>query len=122
MLIDRSLLDDREFRDRFCLDSAGAKGITRLIGAAKKKGTGTGTVYGAVVPYIVTTARNWAGTIGRFTLTIDKGQATTLISLCRTGLTKTGPTTFTWQAKDYVPDADIRILYVSGDGSALGIK
>lgn len=37
-------------------------------------------------------------------------------------MTKTGSNTFTWQAKDYVTDADIRILYVSGDGSALGIK
>lgn len=53
------------------------KGIARLIGTAKKKGVGTDRVYGAVVPYIVTTAPNWAGTIGRFTLTIDKGQPET---------------------------------------------
>jgi hypothetical protein len=119
LLMDRSLLDDRPFRDRFCIDAAGAKGIARLIGAAKGD---TATVYAAVVPYIVTTARNWAGTIGRFTLTIDKGRPTTLVSLCRSGVTKTGPTTFTWQARDYVPDADIRILYVSGDPAALGIK
>lgn len=75
-----------------------------------------------MVPYIVTTARNWAGRIGRFTLTIDKGRPDTLVSFCRSGVTKTGPTTFRWEARDYVPDEDLRVLFVSRDPEALGIK
>jgi hypothetical protein len=63
----------------------------------------------------VTTARNWAGCIGRFTLTVDTGRADALVSFCRQGVRKTGPTTFVWEARDYVPDSDLRMLLVSND-------
>ncbi|CAO4170271.1 DUF4424 family protein [Methylorubrum extorquens] len=72
------------------------------------------------VPYIVTTARNWAGRIGRFTLTVDQGRADALVSFCRQGVRKTEPTTFVWEARDYVPDSDLRVLLVSNDPAFLG--
>ncbi|PIK74673.1 hypothetical protein CS379_01295 [Methylobacterium frigidaeris] len=108
------------YRARYCLDDAGLAGIRRLIAASPEKEQDT--TRAAEVPYIVTTARNWAGRIGRFTLTVDKGSPTALVSFCRKGVRKTGPTTFVWEAKDYVPDADLRILIVSNDAALLGIR
>ncbi len=108
------------YRARYCLDDAGLAGVRRLIAASPMKEQGL--TRAVEVPYIVTTARNWAGRIGRFTLTVDKGSPNALVSLCRQGVRKTGPTTFVWEAKDYVPDADLRILIVSNDDALLGIR
>lgn len=118
LLIGRSDLTDRSFRARYCLDDSGVAGLKRLLVGKGRDGL----LNAAVVPYIVTTARNWAGAIGTFVLTIDKGAPTTLVSLCRSGLVKTSPTTFTFTATDYVPDEDLRVLYVSPDAKALGIR
>lgn len=108
---------ERDYRERYCLDDAGLAGIRRL-GARKPDGY----TRAVEVPYIVTTARNWAGRIGRFTLTVDKGRPDALVSFCRTGVRKTGPTTFVWEARDYLPDADLRVLVVSNDDEALDIR
>ena len=75
-----------------------------------------------MVPYIVTTARNGASPIGRFTLTVDTGIPEAVMSFCRTGIRKTGPTTFRWEAKDYVPDHDLRVLFVPPGPGPMGIR
>lgn len=108
------------YRARYCLDDAGLAGVRRLIATSPMKGQGL--TRAVEVPYIVTTARNWAGRIGRFTLTVDKGSPAALVSFCRTGVRKTGPTTFVWEARDYLPDADLRVLVVSNDDEALDIR
>ncbi len=59
------------YRARYCLDDGGLAGVRRLIAASPMKEQGL--TRAVEVPYIVTTARNWAGRIGRFTLTVDKG-------------------------------------------------
>ncbi len=127
LLIGRSDLTDRAFRARYCLDDAGVAGLRRLLAAASAKAADKGggadaVVSAVVVPYIVTTARNWAGTIGTFALTIDKGDPKNLVSLCRNGIAKTGPTTFAFTAENYVPDSDLRVLYVSQDARSLDIR
>lgn len=63
--------------------------------------------------YILTTARNWQGKIGRFRLIIDKSDPSWLVSLCLDGLKKIAPAQFEFMATDYVPDGDIEILYLS---------
>ncbi|WP_273560710.1 DUF4424 family protein [Methylobacterium sp. NMS14P] len=60
--------------------------------------------------YVITSGGNWAGPIGTFKLTVDKGDPATLVSFCGTGVRKTGPTTFESVATDYVPGHDIDIL------------
>lgn len=64
------------------------------------------------VSYILTTGANWAGPIGRFRLTVDKGAPEHLVSLCRDGIRKTGPTTFVWEATDFWPESDLKVLFV----------
>jgi hypothetical protein len=61
--------------------------------------------------YILKTAINWQGPIGRFHLTLDKLKADNVLSVCWDGeLKKTGPTTFEFTQANYVPTRDIRML------------
>lgn len=93
--------------DRYCLDTA----TRRALAAAQARHPPPSMPFGAAeIEYIVTTARNWRGPIGRFHLTIDKGAPENILSLCWNGLRKTGPTTFEATVTDFVPDRDIRLL------------
>lgn len=56
------------------------------------------------ISYIWSTGSNWSGPIGTFHLTIDKVLPQNLVSFCWDGeVTKTGPTTFEMEAKDWWP-------------------
>ncbi|PWC88893.1 hypothetical protein TSH100_06730 [Azospirillum sp. TSH100] len=93
--------------DRYCLDAA----TRRTVATVQAKYPPPAMPYGAAeIEYILTTARNWRGPIGRFHLTIDKGAPENIVSLCWNGLIKTGPTTFESTITDFVPDRDIRLL------------
>ena len=64
--------------------------------------------------YVLTSGGNWAnGTIGRFHLTVDKGDVKNLASFCGTDVKKTGPTTFEMNVENYYPEKDIHILFTS---------
>ncbi|HET7502027.1 MAG TPA: DUF4424 family protein, partial [Kofleriaceae bacterium] len=63
--------------------------------------------------YILKTARNWSGPIGDFHLTIDKGDARNVLSVCADGLKKTAATRFELRKKDFVPEKDLSVLFVT---------
>ncbi len=65
------------------------------------------------ISYILTTANNWSRPIGDFRLTVDKGSPDALVSFCADNVTKTGPTTFTATAKDFVPERELDVLIVA---------
>ncbi|WP_267358688.1 MULTISPECIES: DUF4424 domain-containing protein [unclassified Methylobacterium] len=118
------VLDPKEasrngYRATYCLDDPGLAAIRRLHARAPNA---SAYLRAFVVPYIVTTARNWASPIGRFTLTVDKGIPEAIVSFCRTGIRKIGPTTVRWEARDYVPDQDLRILFVLPGPGPIGIR
>lgn len=118
------LLDLKEasragYRATYCVDDPGLAAIRRLHARAPNA---SGHLRAFVVPYIVTTARNWGSPIGRFTLTVDKGSPEAIVSFCRTGIRKVGPTTFRWEARDYVPDHDLRVLFVLPGPGPMGIR
>lgn len=61
--------------------------------------------------YILMTARTWNGPIGHFRMTLDKLQPSNALSLCWDGsLKRTGPTTFEFNAVNYVPVRDVHML------------
>jgi hypothetical protein len=61
--------------------------------------------------YILKTANNWNGPIGRFHLTLDKLKPENVLSLCWDGeLKKTGPTTFESTLTNFAPTRDIHML------------
>ena len=66
--------------------------------------------------YVLVTANTWFGPIGEFNLTVDKGAVSNFVSFCGEGVTKTGPTTFELTYRDFYPERDLEILFVTPVG------
>ena len=98
-----------DYRRRYCVDS----GFLAAVKAAQAKGRAGATFFERRVAYVLRTGANWAGPIGDFRLTVDKGAPNSLVSFCEDGVKKTGPTTFEVRHADFTParDLDILILY-----------
>ena len=94
--------------DQYCIDDGTSKALARMV--KSPDGDEYGMSYN--ISYVLRTANRWAGPIGRFTLTLDKGDPKNIISLCAEGVTKTGPTTFVIEKTDFVPDRDLEIIIV----------
>jgi hypothetical protein len=97
-----------DYLKRYCLDDSMVKVAqkSRKAGLANK-----GPLYVENwISYILMTGNNWAGPIGKFTLTVDKGKPESIVSFCGEGLKKTGPTTFQMQKTDFYPERDLEIL------------
>ncbi len=104
-------LDDPALGREACMDASFRSGVLSRLGPDEYAAT---TAY--ALRYILTTANSWRGPIGRFHLTIDKGDPRMLVSLCRDGIRKTGPTTFEWQARNWRPERDLTLLFVAPPG------
>jgi hypothetical protein len=46
-------------------------------------------------------------------MTLDKGRPENILSLCWSGLRRTGPTRFEFEARDWTPDRDVRLLILA---------
>ena len=102
-----------EYKSKYCTDED-------FVNAVRKTLPNPDEPYGAPyfeqwLSYIWSTGGNWAGQIGKFHLTIDKGRPENLVSFCWDGeVTKTSPTTFEMEATDWWPpynrELDILIL------------
>ncbi|MEO8757902.1 MAG: DUF4424 family protein [Devosia sp.] len=90
------------YKKKYCTDD-------NLIKTLKTSLKDKGDLYSAPyveswISYIWSTGSNWSGSIGKFHLTIDKGDPKNLVSFCWDGkVTKTGPTTFEMDATDWYP-------------------
>jgi hypothetical protein len=87
----------KELSERYCIDAPTSKALARCRRDYQ-------------IDYILRTANTWQGPIDSFRLTIDKGHPKNILSLCATGVKKTGPTTFVIEKKNYTPPDDLRIL------------
>jgi hypothetical protein len=100
-----------DYKKRYCMDDSFEKAILK---AAKESKEGYPLLMEQRIEYVLTTGGNWAlGTIGDFTLDIDKGKKENLISFCGDNVKKTGPTSFEMTAKDYYPYQDLNILILT---------
>ena len=98
-----------EYKNRFCLDDSFMKTAAKLEKAAA---TGGPNYTEAWISYVLKTGANWGGTIGKFKLTIDKGDPKNFISFCGEGVKKTGPTTFVMEKTDFYPEKDLDVLFI----------
>ena len=62
------------------------------------------------IAYVLTTGANWAGPIGDFRLTVDKGAPDSLVSFCADGVRKIGPTLFEVRHANFTPTRDLHVL------------
>jgi hypothetical protein len=97
----------RAYRARFCMDDDFLAAFDR----AEQKNPGTH--FENRIEYILKTAANWAGSIEKFHVTIDKGDPKNLVSFCGDGVTKTGPTTFEMTKENFWPTEDLSILILT---------
>lgn len=97
--------------DIACMDPPFIAAARRMLAGAEYQATTA-----RVLNYILTTANSWAGPIGRFHLTIDKSDPRWLVSLCRDGIRKTGPTTFEWEAVNWRPEGDLAVFFLAPPG------
>ena len=101
-------------RARYCIDAGTAQAIKAALPIDPQAGSGRGgTMFN--IQYVLTTANTWKGPIGRFRLTLDKGSAKNVLSLCMDGVTKAGPTSFVVEKTNFTPTRDLEILVVSAD-------
>jgi hypothetical protein len=97
-----------EYRLRYCMDQSFEAAVLK---AAKASPDGYPRLFETRLSYVLKTGGNWAlGTIGDFTLTVDKGDPKNIVSFCGTGVRKIGPTTFQMKATDFYPEQDLDIL------------
>jgi len=97
--------------DQYCIDDGTSRAIGKMLEGPPGDEFGNGGI-AYNISYVLRTANSWAGPIGRFTLTLDKGSPANIISLCAEGVKKTGPTTFVIEKTDYTPTGDLEILIV----------
>lgn len=100
---------DPYYLERYCMDEG------FMAGASARMGGDANFPYlnERRLSYILTTGANWAGPIGTFHLTIDKGSPDALVSFCWDGeVVKTGDTTFEMTINEFYPTADLNILIV----------
>ncbi|TPK17136.1 DUF4424 domain-containing protein [Mesorhizobium sp. B2-5-7] len=96
------------YKSRYCMDDTFENAVRK---AAKDNPDGYPKFYESRIAYILTTGGNWAaGTIGKFKLTVDKGNPKALVSFCGDNVKKVGPTRFEMKANDFYPEHDIDIL------------
>ncbi len=105
-------LEARTHHQQACIDANFEAAARRRMAETEYE-----TLSLTLINYILTTGNNWHGPIGRFHLTVDKGATNALVSLCRDGIRKTGPTTFEWVGRSFVPDRDLTLLFVEPFGN-----
>lgn len=96
---------------KFCIDGGTRASIMARLDGIKKRTGNDGYLNQYTTGYILKTAGNWKGPIGKFHLTIDKLKADNIVSLCwGDDLKKTGPTRFEATRTNFTPTQDINIL------------
>ncbi len=98
----------QQYKYSYCTDQGFEKTVKK---AAAENADGYPPFSEYHVDYVLTTGGNWAlGTIGKFKLTIDKGDAANIVSFCGTNVKKTGPTTFEMSEENFYPQRDLEVL------------
>jgi len=99
-----------EYQTKYCVDDNLVAALNKV--GVKQDGYVNYPFVENWISYIWSTGNNWSGPIGKFTLTIDKGDVAGLVSFCGEDVKKIGPTTFQMTATDWYPpyDKELEIL------------
>jgi len=103
---------DAYYTKNFCIDAGTRATLKSKIAAITAKHTDAGDyMQQYTTEFVLKTANNWKGPIGRFHLTLDKLRADNVLSLCWGGdLKKTGATTFEATRENFAPSSDVKLL------------
>jgi len=115
----RFSLSDAEQRNLwikdFCLDAGTRAAAGKALDALEKgrpPESGSALLIAYSTRYVLTTANNWKGPIGRFHLTLDKLKPENVLSVCwdAAPLRKTGPTRFESTVTNFAPKRDLNVV------------
>jgi hypothetical protein len=108
--------DSGYWQKTYCMDKATLATLARMIKASAKKGSdgvAPGLLTAYSTDYILKTANNWKGPIGKFHLTLDKLKPDNVLSLCWNGeLKKTGATQFEFTRENFAAAQDIKLAVI----------
>jgi len=91
----------------YCLDDR----VKNAVKALEAKKTGDYAYASQFsLSYILSTARTWSGPIGDFHLIIDKEKPEAVVQFCIKAR-QTSPTRYQFDAKNYVPDRDLDLVF-----------
>jgi hypothetical protein len=93
----------------YCIDDA----FESAARETSRRAGGPEYVQQRQLAYILRTGANWAGPIGRFHLTIDKGAPQNLMSVCAPDIRRTSSTRFELDRTNYTPREDIHVLFLT---------
>jgi hypothetical protein len=96
-----------EMRKTYCFDADFVRSAQAKLAQSSQD-----VLKGYELKYVLTTAENWLGPIGKFKLTVDKTTPDALVSLCAQGIKKADPTTFVLTEDDYTPSEDLSVLFL----------
>lgn len=98
-----------EYEKSYCIDKGFEAAVKKRLAQSNSE---MPALTESWISYVLTTARNWHGPIGRFELTIDKGATANLVSFCATGVKKIAPTQFQVVYEDFMPERDLQVLFL----------
>lgn len=100
-------LDEDYLQRSFCIDKAQRAAILARLKTEQGE-----IMSGVNLRYVVVTAGNWLGPIGKFSLTIDKGDPETMLATCWKGLKQAGQQTMSFEQDYFQPEDDVNILLI----------
>lgn len=101
----RSLgIDPSKGVNRYCIDQAFLNAMVRASNTEWEQ---------HFLEYVLVTAANWNGPIGRFRLVVDKEAPENLVSFCANGVRKINPTQFEFTASQFTPTSNLAVLILS---------
>ena len=65
------------------------------------------------IQYVLTTANNWSGPIGRFHLSVIPNDPGDLVMSCMPGLKRTAPDRYELEQSRYRPDRDLQVMVLT---------
>jgi hypothetical protein len=97
-----------EYRHKYCIEDDFLRAVERARRVAHSS-------YGAPfseqhIEYVLSTGANWRGPIGDFTLVVDMGGPTNLVSFCAEGVRRISPTKFQVHSTNFTPALDLAVL------------
>lgn len=107
---DLTMLEDRQYRTRYCMDDAFLRTARSRLSTIRR--SGHPHLEEIRLTHLLSTGRSWSGPTKSFRLLIDKGEADALVSLCLKGVRRISSTHLEMTANDFVPERDLDILIV----------
>jgi hypothetical protein len=94
------------YRREYCVTDGLLAELDKIAGTSQQN---TAAIQERRISYVLKTGANWAGPIKDFRLSVDGGKGR-LISFCHAGLNQTPGGSSEFEAKDFLPSQDLKIL------------